>query len=141
MESAPDTTEKSQLSAGLSRKKSISSKVWSVEMKTNKQLRRECVNHWKRMKKLSVEDILNGKESLSRWNCAFCRVYEFPAAAPLECGGCPVKETTGKKFCHDTPYEHAADLYNGIYSGYHRKIAAFRRAVQKEIDFLESLEC
>ena len=107
-------------------------------MKTNKQLRRECVRHWKRMKKLSVEDIQTGKESPAPDSCAFCREYWRRE----ECDNrCPVKKHTGLNSCYGTPYGDAAELYLDIEYLEHRRLSEFRKAVQAMIDFLEGLSC
>ena len=113
-------------------------------MKTDKQLRRLCVNHWKRMLKLTVDDIRNEKEYPNQENCAFCRVYinpkpEFDDMRPA-CHGCPIYKKTGKKACRETPYVSATVLYLEIRNREHRRLSEFRKAVQKEIDFLEALE-
>ena len=102
---------------------------------TNKQARRKSVNHWKRMLKLSVEDIRDGKESPSSENCALCHLYISD-----DCKGCPVAEKTGRILCQETPYKTAVDLYVQIKYGDHKDLKSFRKAVQKEIDFLEGLE-
>ncbi|MDH5259258.1 MAG: hypothetical protein OEX07_14685 [Gammaproteobacteria bacterium] len=107
-------------------------------MKTDKQLRRLCVNHWKRMLKLTSKDIRAGKEKPNITNCAFCRVYLNYANG---CKGCPIKSTTGNHACMGTPYQAAADLYADIRIYNKKKLSSFRKAVQKEIDFLESLDC
>ena len=108
----------------------------NIEGKTDKQLRRMCVNHWKRMLKLSVSDIKADKEATSDDNCAFCVKYECGV-----CEGCPVFNSTGEKQCGGTPFMAAANLYCDIQEYKHRKIKTFCKAVQKEIDFLEGLEC
>ena len=104
-------------------------------MKTDKQLRREVVNTWKKRLKLTVDDILGGKLPPSSKNCAFCKHY-----MGLDCADCPVSKETGSQCCRGTPYVKAATLYLEIYSGKHHRLAQFHKAVQKEIDFLEALE-
>ncbi|MCP5019999.1 MAG: hypothetical protein GY938_32640 [Ketobacter sp.] len=106
--------------------------------KTNKQLHRLCVNHWKRMKKLTIAQIRNGVEKPDSDNCAFCGVYNLPYG--IACSGCPIFKHTYRDGCGDTPYDHAAELYHQIKKGKHDNLAKFREAVQAEIDFLESLE-
>jgi len=106
-------------------------------MKTNKQLRRLCVNHWKRMLKLSVEDIRAGKERPGTKTCAFCERYFWE----LNCEGCPVKKHTGLEGCDGTPYDQAARIYLSIEYLEHRRLSEFRKAVQAMIDFLEGLSC
>ncbi len=103
-------------------------------MKTNKQLHRLCVNHWRRMKKLTIEQIRDGEEAPTSNKCAFCEVYHS-----RYCRGCPIFKHTNWTGCRDTPYYHAAKLYDDIEDKAHSKIAKFREAVQVEIDFLESL--
>ena len=114
----------------------------NVENKTNKQLRRMAVNHWKRMLKLSIDDIREGKEAPTSENCAFCEVYALPKNIDngTPCRGCPVWIKTGKPGCLGTPYYEAACLYNKIRSEKSKRIKDFRTEVQKEIEFLESLE-
>ena len=108
----------------------------NIENKTDKHLRRMCVDHWKRMLKLSVADIKAEKEFMSDENCAFCNKYYY-----YFCRDCPVYNTTQRMSCKDTPFVPAANLYIEIREGSHRKLETFYKAVQKEIDFLESLEC
>ncbi|MCP5019998.1 MAG: hypothetical protein GY938_32635 [Ketobacter sp.] len=103
--------------------------------KTDKQLRRLCVNHWKRMKKLTIEQIRNGEESPASDNCAFCEVYSHRF-----CSGCPIFKHTNRGGCVGTPYVKATALYRGLENGTHSNLALFREVVQDEIDFLESLE-
>ncbi len=113
----------------------------NIEGKTDKQLRGMCVNHWKRMLKLTVRDIKqsrdgDGKDAPTANNCAFCVAYSDDS-----CRGCPIQLKAGKRICENTPYLAAYRLYDDIADGNHRRIKAFHKAVQKEIDFLESLEC
>ncbi len=105
---------------------------------TNKQARRKCVNHWKRMLKLTVEDIRNEKEAPIAENCAFCNLY-FDLGVD-GCTGCPVMKKTGEQYCDNTPYGKASSIYNKIQFGSKTSIRPFYKAVQKEIDFLEALE-
>ena len=107
-------------------------------MKTNKQLRRECVRHWKRMKKLSVEDIRAGKEYPGPSECAFCIEYWSVWGCS---NNCPVKKRTGLDGCAETPHGEAEYIYNSIENKRHRRLSEFRKAVQAEIDFLEGLSC
>ena len=114
----------------------ITGEIMNVEGKTDKQLRRMCVNHWKRMLKLSVEDIVNKKEDLTDDNCAFCEKYSDD-----RCYNCPVSLSTGKDDCEDTPFYEARTKYKQVSNGESHELKTFYKAVQKEIDFLESLEC
>jgi len=109
-------------------------------MKTDKQLRRLCVNHWKRMLKLSVEDIKDNEEAPSAYSCAFCNAFTH-ANGRINCLICPVYGNTGKTYCKGTPYYAASDLYQNIKNGDNKRLSTFYKLVQKEIDFLESLEC
>lgn len=112
----------------------------NIEGKTDKQLRRMCVNHWKRMLKLTVEDIRDGKEYPDDENCAFCNKY-----IDKDCRGCPVFVNTGEPYCHGTPFTGAAYQYEHIKDCVKSDLSEsdlenFYKAVQKEIDFLEGLE-
>lgn len=51
-----------------------------------------------------------GKEEGSV-NCPLCQLFQVDRQWPLRCIGCPVADKTGKRFCHDTPYDEycAAD--------------------------------
>jgi len=104
---------------------------------TNKQAKRKVLAHWRRMLKLSVEDIKAGKEMPVGENCAFCQMYAIPFKF---CSDCPVAEKSGRANCHGTPYYDAHRLYYEIYFGSHKRPSEFRQAVQREIKFLESLE-
>ncbi len=102
---------------------------------TNKQARRKCVNHWKRMLKLTVEDIKAWREVPDGDNCAFCELY-----LELGCEGCPISQKTGEVRCGNTPYKGAHTWYISINQGQSTNLKSFYKAVQKEIDFLEALE-
>lgn len=108
----------------------------NIKGKTDKQLRRMCVNHWKRMLTLSIEDIRSLKEAPSVGNCAFCNRY-----VEVGCKDCPVCKKTKMWLCKGTPYLTAYSYYVRISKDESKALVRFRNAVQKEIDFLESLEC
>lgn len=110
----------------------------NITGKTDKQLRRMCVNSWKRRLKLSVKDIVVGKAAPVPENCAFCVMYIDGENA---CSLCPVRLKTGKSHCDDTPYEKADFLYQAIQDDGKRNIKDFHKAAQRVIDYLEALEC
>ena len=109
-----------------------------MTIKTDKQALRLSINHWKRMLKLTVEEIRDGGEYPSADNCALCHKYAFHKERP--CVGCPVMKATGRTSCDETPFYKAADIYVNIYRSYRRNLSKFRAAVRKEIKFLESLK-
>ncbi len=109
----------------------------NTQGKTDKKLQKMCVSHWKRMLKLTVAQIRWCDEVPNVSNCAFCDRYAWE----YFCVGCPVYEETGDTNCDGSPYQAAADLYFGIQGEDHAKIKTFRKAAQKEIEFLEGLTC
>ncbi|HLF66427.1 MAG TPA: hypothetical protein VI522_02300 [Gammaproteobacteria bacterium] len=102
---------------------------------TTAQALDESIAHWQRMLKLTIEDIRNNKEYPSARNCALCSLY----ICNFNCNGCPVNHKTGLDGCKGTPYQEATDLYEAIYKGTPHAIKTFHKAVQKEVQFLESL--
>ena len=108
----------------------------NIEGKTDKQLQRMVVASWKRRMRLSIEDIKKGKGCSNTDNCAFCGKYYGD-----DCARCPAALKVDNYLCMGTPYSKAIGLYTEIKAGWHRKIKTFHKAVQKEIDFLKTLEC
>ena len=103
---------------------------------TNKQAKRKCIQHWKRMLKLTVEDIQNYEEAPVTDNCSLCEIHWTTHGCP----SCPIKKSTGKDYCKNTPYEKANALYREIFFTEHKRLSQFRKAVQREIKFLERLD-
>lgn len=65
-------------------------------------------------------------------SCPLCMKFRFNGDNP--CKGCPVRARTGRRYCERTPWV-------GIYStvcAYNLK--AFRKALRKELVFLETLD-
>ena len=111
----------------------------NIEGKTDKQLQEMCIDSWEHKLELSVEDIRKGKGLPGGRDCAFCVKYNVNSGA---CRGCPVGRKTSRALkCVGTPYRAALALYRGIGYKEHCQIKAFRKAVQKAIDFLKALEC
>lgn len=77
--------------------------------------------------------IVNGYHCREGQNtCGLCNLYNLKDSA---CNGCPVKEITGKPYCHDTPY----DVWPDNDSHYTRMLAIaelnFLRAVKKSVSW------
>nr|MDQ2987417.1 hypothetical protein [Armatimonadota bacterium] len=81
-------------------------------------------------------------------NCPLCRVFIDPFLSPDTCGGCPVRERTGSRYCSDSPYDAWAAGVRRDYSaavvnrGGGKRIASTPKLValaQAELDFLRSL--
>ena len=71
---------------------------------------------------------------LGRAECPLCVTTAELTQKPSSCKGCPVHETTGRKYCIDTPYarvEHYADEFYDKPS--------LLLAIEDEITFLSSL--
>jgi hypothetical protein len=54
---------------------------------------------------VSRDGLDNGME-----NCPLCQLFANPGKPPSssDCAGCPVREATGHRYCHGSPY----DAYN-----------------------------
>lgn len=64
-------------------------------------------------------------------NCPLCIMFrDWDDDGVNSCGGCPVKERTGKDGCEDTPYEAYVDAEGTI---------GEKAAARAELDFLRSL--
>lgn len=96
----------------------------------------DVLAHWERMLELSVQDIIDEKEAPHAINCALCRIYLLPNQ---HCVGCPIMRATGYERCQHTPYYSAQKLYMEIANGFHKRLSLFRKAVRREIKFIESL--
>ena len=74
---------------------------------------------------------------LGPFYCALCRIFRRSDAA---CGGCPVRDCTGKPNCRETPYRALVSAHNKwVLVGNRRDREAFLIAEQAEIDFLKRL--
>jgi hypothetical protein len=60
-------------------------------------------------------------------DCALCCLFFWK---PGRCGGCPVRESTGLKWCEGTPYIDACNA---------KTLPQFKRAARAEVAFLKSL--
>ena len=68
-------------------------------------------------------------------NCPLCQVFLHEDMKKPPCVGCPVRHSTGKQYCVDTPYERYEDEEEaGDLSE-----AEMRPIAQAELDFLISL--
>lgn len=112
--------------------------------------KQQCVEHWKRLKDAPTPF---GDEQPVASQCAFCR------ANWEDCSQCPIMETTGFANCLGTPYRDAnqawhdwrrvlEDAGEALQTGQRVKPlgveaavlqAAWKRAAQAMIDFLENL--
>lgn len=62
-------------------------------------------------------------------NCPLCAVFY----RSHNCNGCPVKQRTGRSYCHQTPYQQ---FNNALFAG---QFALAHEYAEKELEFLESL--
>jgi hypothetical protein len=63
-------------------------------------------------------------------------VYDCPLCGLFwndRCSGCPVQARTGSKYCKASPYDYAEQAREG------GDAMLFRKASQKEVEFLKSL--
>lgn len=89
----------------------------------------ESIKHWENM-------ALNGcrKQKPVEKQCALCLLFLDSSYAPQEhCIRCPVCQKTGRRYCENTPYRKAYDLYRN------NDEQLFKLAAQEEVDFLKSL--
>lgn len=82
------------------------------------------------------EEIVAGTGTdLGMDNCALCQMFAVDDDPEDPCGGCPVKEKTGRSSCHESPYvEFRRGSTNGRVTDTRSKALA-----QAELDFLRSL--
>lgn len=91
---------------------------------------RASIQHWK--------DVANSttlyQHGIGVKDCALCRRFNQPGmTAYYMCGGCPVKDYTGRKGCVGTPHEAVAAAQD------QGDLSWFLSAAQEEVEFLESL--
>jgi hypothetical protein len=72
---------------------------------------KQSIEHWRRI----AAGTRKPKESVGVQHCALCRKFnppEMPSGMTYNdrCGGCPVKERTGKHFCDGTPWVEIEDV-------------------------------
>jgi hypothetical protein len=85
----------------------------------------KSIAHWKRLA-TGTQDTL---ENTGPGSCALCQL--FWGGLYDRCEGCPVKDETGQRLCHGTPYSAASEIGIGN--------PGFKSAARKELKFLESL--
>lgn len=71
--------------------------------------------------------------SVSESSCALCRLF-----ISKECKGCPVRESSGYKYCRETPYKKAVNSLLSWRNGVGSR-DEFQSAARDEVDFLKSL--
>lgn len=72
--------------------------------------------------------------------CALCRLFVI-GRGWNDCKGCPVRDAIGRGHCEGTPWARAAEAvqYWRYYPSARGARAEFRRAAQRELDFLRAL--
>ena len=92
---------------------------------------KESIKHWERNAFGPI-----GKASDAMRDCALCGIY-FNS----NCEECPVRENTGRRSCHGTPYSKASRALDRWQSsdGVKAEEDAFREAAKAELEFLKSL--
>ena len=91
------------------------------------------IAHWKRMR----EDPSGCGETPCGDDCALCRMFHN---STLACSRCPVREATTRSYCHGTPWAEAYDAWDTYtVCDTASKLAAWQRAADAEIAFLEGL--
>lgn len=75
-------------------------------------------------------------EGISSADCALCKRFNLPNMdAEKRCVGCPVFKRSGHKNCQGTPYDGIGSIVREL--GFDSKL--FKKAAQREVEFLESL--
>lgn len=100
------------------------------KQRLDNRLLRLSIKHWKRLR--------DGREQWDEGpfadSCPLCQRYRVNTPYGY-CFGCPVKDHTGVKNCHRTPYYAAREAYFKR----SENLELARLAAQAEIDFLRSL--
>jgi len=97
-----------------------------------KQALNESIAAWKKKARATSP----AGVSLSGNECPLCVIFSGAGG----CEGCPVKISTGKRLCADTPYRqasHAIALWRD--SKDDDDMLAFQQAAQDEVEFLQGL--
>jgi hypothetical protein len=106
----------------------------------------KSIKQWEEKRDAFQPSDLAGKMGASA--CALCVTFRRENAAGIQCGGCPVKASTGRDHCHGSPYEEAYRAFsnwdrssrNGDDTDTVRSLRnEFWQAAQAELDFLRSL--
>lgn len=73
--------------------------------------------------------------------CPLCRIHNNVVTRKERCDGCPIKQSTGQKFCVFTPYEPLEVLIDqASYCNEDEPVTAeMKDLICQEIDFLKSL--
>ena len=95
----------------------------------------ESIEHWERMR----DDPAPQCEAPTSEDCPCCHLY-FDA----DCQGCPIHEHTGKRFCEETPYRHAASIWNKIEAYYPQEppphvAYEWKDAATEMIEFMQAI--
>jgi hypothetical protein len=94
---------------------------------------RESIAHWKRM---LVGKERPGERPDGRW-CSLCKLFDEGEYG--ECLACPVRQKTGFRGCHGSPYWRAFAAYHAFCSGRPDTEREWKIAAKLQIAFLESL--
>lgn len=88
------------------------------------------IKHWEDV----VDDVeRNIDPVLGPLNCPLCKMFlKRRFEEKMICAGCPVKESTGKPYCHGTPYQDFIDSQTDESVG-------DPELARAELDFLKSL--
>jgi len=90
------------------------------------------IKHWE--ENLATDDPFSAR--FSSHHCPLCKIFLiFTTLYSAECRGCPIKITTGKDLCQETPWDDAMNGINKWRDGGPKPVAE----IQAEIDFLKSL--
>ena len=85
------------------------------------------------------QDIVDGKgKNDGDRNCALCERFSNSIFEWNDCGGCPIKRITKRRYCKNTPliaYEHYSDYVDN----FDVDDSILNALAQAELDFLKSL--
>jgi hypothetical protein len=112
----------------------------TYDIKTLKALL-ESIDHWDRL----AAGKPNPREKVGWEDCALCALFlNPPCPTDVErCTGCPVRNRTGRKYCHGSPYDAAEQIAIPDISNQGApqilNTVEFIEAAKLELEFLRSL--
>lgn len=110
-----------------------------MDHKTLKALRKS-IDKWRENSRSEcVEDVLMGVHE-----CPLCEIF-YHRTREIEmldaCKGCPVMESTGKRYCNGSPYDECGNKYFEWYADNYNSKARkeYRICAEREVAFLQNL--
>ena len=103
-----------------------------------KEAYNSSIAHWERLSKCKTVEEFKA-EGIGPDKCGFCLLFlKYYAPSEDNCIGCPIYNATGKKYCHDTPYNDMADKFFDFTNGVSDE--APHKEIQEELEFLRNLD-